>query len=1400
MNKVKYRVTLNLTAPGVQHTIYAKRGDVRAREIVFALRMKGKAYKIANGTTAYLYALADGAEIFADCMVSGSTIIAPLTTNILSAKDILLELRLTDSTGAVLTTPQVKVISEEALYSEDAITASNDYSALLSAITKAENARIVDIAADGNVLTITYADGQTISVELNVTVKDGVDFKAGNGLELTEDDVLNVITTDEVGNDNDLPLTSKGAAAMEENIRKEIPTKISELTNDSGFVTKAVSDLANYYAKSETLTKAEISELVSAIPKFAVTVVSSLPVSNISNTTVYLVKSGTDGDLYTEYIYVNGKWEILGSQRVDLTGYATESWVTGKLSDYLPTSQLQSAINTALVQAKESGDFDGKDGADGVSPTVTVSNITGGHRITIADKNGTKNIDVMDGVDGADGENGKDGVDGKDGKDGINGTNGTNGKDGVSISSVIQTTTSITDDGNNVVTVTLSDGTKSSFIVKNGSKGSQGAKGDTGATGPQGPKGDTGNTGATGSPGKDGFSPTVTVSDIEGGHRITITDKNGEKTFDVMDGEDSASVSGAPADWNAAEGEAGHVLNRTHYETDDRTVIFPKTTLEPDEDDNLVFTLNSPLVVGQEYIVSWDGVEYSSTAFYLAYGGEEAILLGNYGALLGGINTGEPFILMTGQDSSAYFGNAMSLNGYGSHEIGIESSGTIKELPKKFIKSHLDELEKKLTDTYVLADNVALKLNETVSVSHALEDISVLSGKTCKITVEYRGEYFTVFPVFHSAMATAGNGISNLCASVPLVRPHSLDKPYLLYINIRSSEIDFELRLSTDSTDVEATLNSANEYTDQSIQNTTEAFELLIGMMYGEDMPEGELPSSIRNIAEDVLADAKASGEIGGKSAYEYAMEGGYTGTEEEFAKDLADVSKIDDIFLGDAESIGTTPLKLESAVETLVLSSEGECSYTIKSDTVADIDSATVVFQNAEIIEHKNYIEIKSTGGTNWYQSFADITFRGLTVGESYVFIIDASGRRWNVGDNTTQGYYVVASGETYSQANNIATTTTIPTPKVNILSFTAPSTAVTVRSYPAGNEYFNSGASIAQINSIYINRAGTSTNRTAVYNKSGEFKQSVKLQNVPSGVTITSTPSCSVAVEYSKVEEDIKPLKGKTVVCLGDSLFGMYRGDTSSPAYVAGATGATVHNCGFGGCRMSVHPTNGYGAFCMWALAKAIADNDWTTQDAQVSSGPDYFAEHLNLLKSLDFNNVDIAVIHYGTNDFGAGSGTTIDNVNSPEDYNTLCGALRYSIKKLLTAYPKLRIYISLPVYRFWTSDDGTVSFTENYTRYGHTLIDFAEALRGVAAEFNLPVIDGYYGLGVNKFNASTYLVDGTHHNNDGRKLFGEFIGANLIAQQTTVKSDGYSRREIDVILGSYINDIASLVGGDA
>ena len=110
------------------------------------------------------------------------------------------------------------------------------------------------------------------------------------------------------------------------------------------WITNAADDLVNYYKKyatggvksNSTYSAEEIDAKCDAIPKFAITVVDALPTSDISTTTIYLVRSGegeTTSDIYTEYIYVNNTWEILGRQKLDLTNYVQFDTAAGGTKD-----------------------------------------------------------------------------------------------------------------------------------------------------------------------------------------------------------------------------------------------------------------------------------------------------------------------------------------------------------------------------------------------------------------------------------------------------------------------------------------------------------------------------------------------------------------------------------------------------------------------------------------------------------------------------------------------------------------------------------------------------------------------------------------------------------------------------------------------------------------------------------------------------------------------------------------------------------------------------------------------------------------------------------------------------------------------------------------------------------
>lgn len=84
-------------------------------------------------------------------------------------------------------------------------------------------------------------------------------------------------------------------------------TKISQLTNDENFKTEA-----------------EIQELINNSTKLKKEVVTSLP-STGKDDVIYLVKDdkGKDNNNYLEYLWLNDKYELIGSTQVDLSGYMT---------------------------------------------------------------------------------------------------------------------------------------------------------------------------------------------------------------------------------------------------------------------------------------------------------------------------------------------------------------------------------------------------------------------------------------------------------------------------------------------------------------------------------------------------------------------------------------------------------------------------------------------------------------------------------------------------------------------------------------------------------------------------------------------------------------------------------------------------------------------------------------------------------------------------------------------------------------------------------------------------------------------------------------------------------------------------------------------------------------------
>lgn len=100
-----------------------------------------------------------------------------------------------------------------------------------------------------------------------------------------------------------------------------------------------------------------LSEQITQIPKFKISVVDKLPENGISTSTIYLLKNDdtTTNNLYTEYIYVvsgtSGEWEKLGEQSLVIEDFAkktdVERMIAAAMQDAVKTEDLTKALNTA---------------------------------------------------------------------------------------------------------------------------------------------------------------------------------------------------------------------------------------------------------------------------------------------------------------------------------------------------------------------------------------------------------------------------------------------------------------------------------------------------------------------------------------------------------------------------------------------------------------------------------------------------------------------------------------------------------------------------------------------------------------------------------------------------------------------------------------------------------------------------------------------------------------------------------------------------------------------------------------------------------------------------------------------------------------------------------------------
>lgn len=141
------------------------------------------------------------------------------------------------------------------------------------------------------------------------------------------------------------------ATGAQANKVESVKVNGTALTPDSS---KAVNVDLSAYAKSADINS-QIATAVSGITQIDYSVVESLP-STGKKGIIYLVANSDSGnDIYDEYIYINSKFEKLGSRELDLSSYAKKTEIPTKVSaltndsGYQNSTQVNSLIDAKLV-------------------------------------------------------------------------------------------------------------------------------------------------------------------------------------------------------------------------------------------------------------------------------------------------------------------------------------------------------------------------------------------------------------------------------------------------------------------------------------------------------------------------------------------------------------------------------------------------------------------------------------------------------------------------------------------------------------------------------------------------------------------------------------------------------------------------------------------------------------------------------------------------------------------------------------------------------------------------------------------------------------------------------------------------------------------------------------------
>lgn len=133
------KITVNLSGRFPPDLVYAKQGDVAARQVEVTFLDNGVVYTIPQGTTARIRVTKpDRTYVFNDCTISGNVVTAPLTAQTLAAAgEALADIALYQGENELLSCSVFRLIIEKRPGSDEAAESSDEFGALDTLIQQA---------------------------------------------------------------------------------------------------------------------------------------------------------------------------------------------------------------------------------------------------------------------------------------------------------------------------------------------------------------------------------------------------------------------------------------------------------------------------------------------------------------------------------------------------------------------------------------------------------------------------------------------------------------------------------------------------------------------------------------------------------------------------------------------------------------------------------------------------------------------------------------------------------------------------------------------------------------------------------------------------------------------------------------------------------------------------------------------------------------------------------------------------------------------------------------------------------------------------------------------------------------------------------------------------------------